>query len=203
MAMAKTFLAALVSQYHIIGGRSFVQRPQHQFYSTLREIIERSDNDPQRNAAEQTELTGEREDPVNTIINGSKGQRQDVIERGHQQPHRDYPKVILQADRLGRSAHAQISRLLPNNQSADKKQQHQDQHEQIQPQQQSDDTQPQPTPVPSLVSATVEWKRLEDHAAKVIQPSHLRDLLQDPVRCAAMYAEHDGVYLIQPSHLRD
>jgi Phosphoglucose isomerase len=45
-----------------------------------------------------------------------------------------------------------------------------------------------------LVSATPEWKRLEQHA-KYIQSTHLRDLLQDEVRCEAMYAEHDGVYL--------
>ena len=45
-----------------------------------------------------------------------------------------------------------------------------------------------------LVSASPEWKRLQQHA-KYIQSTHLRDLLQDKERCEAMYAEHDGVYL--------
>lgn len=45
-----------------------------------------------------------------------------------------------------------------------------------------------------LVSASPEWKRLQQHA-KFIQSTHLRDLLVDEERCEAMYAEHDGVYL--------
>jgi glucose-6-phosphate isomerase len=45
-----------------------------------------------------------------------------------------------------------------------------------------------------LVSASPEWKRLQQHA-KYIQSTHLRDLLQDNDRCDAMYADHDGVYL--------
>jgi len=45
-----------------------------------------------------------------------------------------------------------------------------------------------------LVSATPEWKRLQQHA-KQIKATHLRDLLQDKERCDEMFAEHDGVYL--------
>ncbi|CAB9504162.1 Glucose-6-phosphate isomerase [Seminavis robusta] len=45
-----------------------------------------------------------------------------------------------------------------------------------------------------LVSASPEWKRLQQHA-KYIQSTHLRDLLQDTERCQEMYATHDGVYL--------
>ena len=45
-----------------------------------------------------------------------------------------------------------------------------------------------------LVSATPEWKRLQQNA-KQISTTHLRDLLQDKERCEAMWAEHDGVYL--------
>ena len=76
--------------------------------------------------------------------------------------HHNYPKVILQADKLGRSAHAQILRILPKSKP--------------------------------LVSSTPEWKRLQRHATESIQSLHLRDMLQDPERCHAMYAEHDGVY---------
>ena len=79
-------------------------------------------------------------------------------------PHHNYPKVILQADKLGRSAHSQILRILPKQQQK------------------------------PLVSTTSEWKRLQRHANEVIQPSHLRDMLQDTERCSSMYAEHDGVY---------
>ena len=46
---------------------------------------------------------------------------------------------------------------------------------------------------PPLVSATSEWRKLQRHAEK-IKSLHLRDLLQDPERCDAMWAEHDGVY---------
>ena len=46
-----------------------------------------------------------------------------------------------------------------------------------------------------LVSASPEWKRLQQHAKYIQQSTHLRDLLQDKERCEAMYAEHDGVYL--------
>lgn len=45
-----------------------------------------------------------------------------------------------------------------------------------------------------LVSASSEWKNLEEHKEK-IDNVHLRDLLQDSERSGAMYAEHDGVYL--------
>eukprot|EP00980_Cylindrotheca_fusiformis_P009498 scaffold2077_cov119-Cylindrotheca_fusiformis.AAC.1 len=45
-----------------------------------------------------------------------------------------------------------------------------------------------------LVSASSEWKHLEEHKEE-IEKVHLRDLLQDTERSGAMYAEHDGVYL--------
>jgi hypothetical protein len=48
---------------------------------------------------------------------------------------------------------------------------------------------------PPLVSSTQEWRKLQRHAAQTIKSTHLRELLQDPVRCDAMFAEHDGVYL--------
>ncbi|KAL7503256.1 hypothetical protein ACHAXN_001071 [Cyclotella atomus] len=46
---------------------------------------------------------------------------------------------------------------------------------------------------PPLVSSTSEWRKLLRHAQH-IKSLHLRDLLQDPERCDAMWAEHDGVY---------
>ena len=48
---------------------------------------------------------------------------------------------------------------------------------------------------PPLVSSTSEWRRLQRHASQILKSTHLRDLLQDPTRCDAMWAEHDGVYL--------
>jgi glucose-6-phosphate isomerase len=47
---------------------------------------------------------------------------------------------------------------------------------------------------PQLVSASEEWRRLERHAAQVIQSTHLRELLSDPIRCQSLFVEHDGVY---------
>jgi len=47
---------------------------------------------------------------------------------------------------------------------------------------------------PKLVSASKEWKSLQEHK-KYIETTHLRDLLQDSERSNAMYCEHDGVYL--------
>lgn len=46
----------------------------------------------------------------------------------------------------------------------------------------------------SVISDTVQWKRLEEHA-QVVQGVHLRTLLQDKDRCYAMTAEHNGVVL--------
>lgn len=46
---------------------------------------------------------------------------------------------------------------------------------------------------PPLISSTQEWRKLQRHA-QTIKSTHLRDLLQDPIRCDAMFAEHDGVY---------
>lgn len=97
---------------------------------------------------------------------------------GHADPHtaghRNYPKVILQADKFGRSAHARISR--------DQTRVSEFMSKVI------------PGSKPPLVSSTAEWKRLQRHA-EVIKSTHLRDMLQDPIRCDDMYAEHDGVYL--------
>jgi len=45
-----------------------------------------------------------------------------------------------------------------------------------------------------LVSASPEWKILDEHKTE-IENSHLRDLLQDSERSDSMFAEHDGVYL--------
>ena len=47
---------------------------------------------------------------------------------------------------------------------------------------------------PQLVSQTMEWKRLQQHA-DYIKSTHLRELLKDPERCDAMYASDNGVYL--------
>jgi glucose-6-phosphate isomerase len=50
-------------------------------------------------------------------------------------------------------------------------------------------------PQNKLVSTSPEWKRLERHATEIVQKTHLRNLLKDEVRCDALVAEHDGVYL--------
>src|ERR1043165_7464075 len=44
------------------------------------------------------------------------------------------------------------------------------------------------------IAATAAWNDLATHAA-TIRDTHLRDLLQDGKRCAALTAEHDGVLL--------
>lgn len=49
--------------------------------------------------------------------------------------------------------------------------------------------------VPPLVSSLPEWKALAAHKTRDIDPSHLRDLLQDEKRCAELYAEYDGIAL--------
>jgi glucose-6-phosphate isomerase len=47
-----------------------------------------------------------------------------------------------------------------------------------------------------MISDTAQWKRLQEHSATVKQPSHhLKILLQDSDRCAALAAEHDGILL--------
>jgi len=46
----------------------------------------------------------------------------------------------------------------------------------------------------SVISDTVQWKRLEEHA-KNIKTQHLRSLMQDTDRCYAMTAEHNGIVL--------
>eukprot|EP00607_Mallomonas_marina_P008722 CAMPEP_0182416968 /NCGR_PEP_ID=MMETSP1167-20130531/1382_1 /TAXON_ID=2988 /ORGANISM="Mallomonas Sp, Strain CCMP3275" /LENGTH=556 /DNA_ID=CAMNT_0024590191 /DNA_START=78 /DNA_END=1748 /DNA_ORIENTATION=+ len=45
----------------------------------------------------------------------------------------------------------------------------------------------------SGISDTPIWKRLEEDAAQLKQ-MHLKDLLQDEARCAALTAEHNGIY---------
>ena len=42
---------------------------------------------------------------------------------------------------------------------------------------------------------TPEWAALAAHAANEIAPTHLRELLQDGARCAALRAEHGGLLL--------
>eukprot|EP00584_Thalassiosira_punctigera_P010608 CAMPEP_0172534566 /NCGR_PEP_ID=MMETSP1067-20121228/6879_1 /TAXON_ID=265564 ORGANISM="Thalassiosira punctigera, Strain Tpunct2005C2" /NCGR_SAMPLE_ID=MMETSP1067 /ASSEMBLY_ACC=CAM_ASM_000444 /LENGTH=726 /DNA_ID=CAMNT_0013319373 /DNA_START=172 /DNA_END=2352 /DNA_ORIENTATION=- len=159
--MTKALLAALVAQHQILGGQSFLSphrvssgvSRRRQLPSTLRDLIESSDSNNERVAVQ---------------LETAKSQFDDEDPQRHQQPshddaqHHNYPKVILQADKLGRSAHAQILRVLPK--------------------------------AKPLVSSTQEWKRLQRHASEVVQPSHLRDMIQDRGRCDAMYAEHDGVY---------
>lgn len=49
-------------------------------------------------------------------------------------------------------------------------------------------------PVP-LVSSYPEWKALKEHKEQVIDPTHLRDLLDDEHRNSQFVAEYDGVYL--------
>ena len=44
------------------------------------------------------------------------------------------------------------------------------------------------------IAASSAWKALATHA-KAIKATHLRDLMQDGKRCAAMTAEHDGMLL--------
>jgi glucose-6-phosphate isomerase len=46
----------------------------------------------------------------------------------------------------------------------------------------------------SVISDSVQWKRLEEHA-QYIKTLHLRNLLQDSDRCYAMTAEHNGIVL--------
>ena len=122
---------------------------------TLRDLIESNDKD-----SESVEVQLDSEVSADDIL---QQHADNLIDDDADPQHHNYPKMLLQADRLGRSAHAQIARLLPKQKQ--------------------------------LVSATDEWKRLQRHATEVIQPSHLRDMIQDSERCDAMYAEHDGVYL--------
>jgi hypothetical protein len=53
-----------------------------------------------------------------------------------------------------------------------------------------------------LVSATPEWKRLQEQKIKM-DKTHLRELLKDSKRSDAMFAEHDGVYLDYSRQLAD
>ena len=47
-----------------------------------------------------------------------------------------------------------------------------------------------------MISDSVQWKRLSEHVASLKQPSnHLKNLLADGDRCAALVAEHDGILL--------
>ncbi len=104
--------------------------------------------------------------------------------------HENIPRVILHADLLGRSAHAQIMRILPKGGASPA----------VATTTASTTSGPTSattsrTTIPRrLVSSTPEWKRLHRHADEVIRPSHLRDMLRDDGRCASMIACHDGVY---------
>lgn len=106
------------------------------------------------NTIQQIEINIESTDNSNTIDNNDIDYDQ----------HHNYPKVILQADKLGRSVQSQLLRILPNNQEQ------------------------------KLVSSTTEWKKLQRHATETIKSLHLRDMLHDTERCNSMYATHDGVY---------
>ena len=44
-----------------------------------------------------------------------------------------------------------------------------------------------------MISTTEEWAALAKHVADIDQ-THLRDLIQDPERCAKMVIEADGLY---------
>ncbi|KAL9179822.1 hypothetical protein ACHAXT_007792 [Thalassiosira profunda] len=163
MAMTKGgFLVALIAQNGIFGGQSHASSPtQYDGASYVYSNVSSSS----LHAKEEKWETAERapvvdEDQIQQQLESAETEF--AVDPQHHDAHHNYPKVILQADKLGRSAADQIVKLLPKQRP--------------------------------LVSNTDEWKRLQRHAAEVVQPSHLRDLMQDPERCAAMYAEHDGVY---------
>ena len=47
-----------------------------------------------------------------------------------------------------------------------------------------------------LISETEAWRRLREHVATLNAPDHhLRELLKDDERCAALTAEFDGVLM--------
>jgi len=46
-----------------------------------------------------------------------------------------------------------------------------------------------------LVSSYPEWDALRAHKESAIDPTHLRDLMQDSERCDELFTEHDGVFL--------
>lgn len=46
-----------------------------------------------------------------------------------------------------------------------------------------------------LVSSRPEWAALRQHKESVIDHTHLRDLMEDSERCAALFAEYDGILL--------
>lgn len=60
--------------------------------------------------------------------------------------------------------------------------------------QESTSTESVKQPVP-LVSSYPEWKALKEHKERVIDPTHIRDLLDDENRNSQFVAEYDGVYL--------
>jgi len=181
IAMTKVFLVALVAHTQFIGGQSFL------FPRRAPSLPKRDDpfSSPTQYKRASYSYTKPTSSPLH--VSSRKNDERDQITRKEDRvdvafqldsadselgsdpqhhadaQHHNYPNVILQADKLGRSAHNQILRILPKSKP--------------------------------LVSSTTEWKRLERHATEVIQPSHLRDMIQDPERCDAMYAEHDGVYL--------
>ncbi len=48
--------------------------------------------------------------------------------------------------------------------------------------------------VSSAINETSQWKALELHT-NIINSTHLKTLLQDETRCAALSAEHEGIVL--------
>ena len=101
--------------------------------------------------------------------------------------HENIPRVILQADLLGKSSITQINNILPTKNFLSDAYGH---VMRILPKQ----------PQSQLVSSTIEWKRLVKHANEIMLKSnnnnvpHLRDMLQDATRCNSMYVQYDGIY---------
>mmetsp|Transcript_10706 Transcript_10706/g.23705 ORF Transcript_10706/g.23705 Transcript_10706/m.23705 type:complete len:747 (-) Transcript_10706:88-2328(-) len=200
--MTKAYLVAfVVAQHQFIGGQSFLSphpvpslaKRHTQFASCQYERASHVYTSQPQPSVSSLHMN-QNDEQVQIILDGSKSSskkddeqriqnQQFQLDQNQQfQPesaeaesengdNNSYSKEILQADKIGRSAQS----VLPTN-TNQSKEDDDDEH-------------------PPLVSSTPEWKRLQHHATKVIQPSHLRDMIQDPSRCNAMYAEHDGVYL--------
>jgi glucose-6-phosphate isomerase len=107
--------------------------------------------------------------------------------------HENIPRVILQADLLGKSSISQINNILPVSKNFLS-----DAYGHV--------MRILPKQSQQLVSTTIEWKRLVKHANEIMLKSnnvngnnegsstHLRDMLQDVDRCQSMYIQYDGIY---------
>ena len=110
--------------------------------------------------------------------------------------HENIPRVILQADLLGKSSILQINNNILPVVSKNFLSDAYGHVMRILPKQ----------PQPQLVSTTLEWKRLVKHANEIMlknnsnngndvsSSTHLRDMLQDNDRCNSMYIQYDGIY---------